>query len=100
MLGVAQIGPHDNFFDLGGNSLMGIQLLSRLRKTFLLDLPMSGLFESPTVAGLAALIEQYQLEGDELDELERMLAEVEGLSGDDLAGVLAGEENEMLGEVR
>nr|QEO73752.1 Beta-ketoacyl synthase [uncultured bacterium] len=100
VLGVAQIGPHDNFFDLGGNSLMGIQLLSRLRKTFLLELPMSGLFESPTVAGLAALIEQYQLEGDELDELERMLAEVEGLSDDDLAGVLAGEENEELEEVR
>ncbi|MDQ3803841.1 MAG: acyltransferase domain-containing protein [Acidobacteriota bacterium] len=96
VLGVEQIGAHDNFFDLGGNSLMGIQLLSRLRKTFLLDLPMSGLFESPTVAGLAALIEQYQLEGEELDELERMLQEVEGLSAEDLAGVLASDDEQAV----
>jgi acyl transferase domain-containing protein len=98
VLGIEQIGLHDNFFDLGGNSLIGIQLLSRLRKTFLLDLPMSGLFESPTVAGLVALVEQYQLEGDELYELERMLEEIEGLSEEDLVAVIAEDEGEVVGK--
>ncbi len=56
-LGIEQIGPHDNFLELGGNSLMAAQMLTRLRERFSVQLPLSDLFEAPTVAGIAARIE-------------------------------------------
>ncbi|NPC84603.1 amino acid adenylation domain-containing protein, partial [Pyxidicoccus fallax] len=56
-LGITEIGLDDNFLELGGNSLMAAQLLTRLRDTFQVQLPLSDLFEAPTVSSLAARIE-------------------------------------------
>lgn len=60
VLGVPAIGINDNFFDLGGHSLLAIQLMSRVREAFHTDVPISRLFESPTVARLAAAIVQQK----------------------------------------
>lgn len=60
IIGVDQIGVHDNFLELGGHSLMAVQLLSRLRDKFHVDLPVRNFFDSPTVADLVLLIEQEQ----------------------------------------
>ncbi|WP_429848144.1 SDR family oxidoreductase [Brevibacillus panacihumi] len=69
LLGIEQIGVHDRFFDLGGDSLIGTQLISRLRATFEIDLTLRMLFEIPTVAEQAALIEEILLSKVEaLDE--------------------------------
>jgi acyl transferase domain-containing protein/acyl carrier protein len=89
LFGVESVGVHDNFFDLGGNSLLGIQLMSRLRKTFLLELPMNNLYESPTVAGLAAAVAQVQVQEKEREELELLLKEIESLPDDELEARLA-----------
>ena len=52
-----QIGTHDNFFVLGGYSLLATRVISRLRDTFHIEIPLRAIFEKPTVAGLTELIE-------------------------------------------
>ncbi len=55
LLGFEQIGIQDNFFDLGGNSLIGINLISRLRTMFNIeDLPTYILFEAPSISAMAS----------------------------------------------
>ncbi|GEM_PF-727573 len=66
-LGIEGIGIYDNFFQLGGHSLLGTQLVSRLRKIFSVQIPLSVLFEKSTVSGLAEFIEEQVL--SEIEEM-------------------------------
>ncbi|HEY0699751.1 MAG TPA: SDR family NAD(P)-dependent oxidoreductase, partial [Micromonospora sp.] len=61
-LGVDAIGVDDDFFALGGNSLVAVQLIAAMRKAVGVRLPMRILFETPTVARLAARIEELRAE--------------------------------------
>jgi acyl transferase domain-containing protein len=73
LLGTKQPGVHDNFFKLGGQSLQGAQLIYRLCHAFKVDLPVQTIFEAPTVAGLASVIEEMLItEIEELSEDERL----------------------------
>jgi amino acid adenylation domain-containing protein len=56
ILGVERIGVNDNFFELGGHSLLATQVVSEINSTFELNLSIQIMFESPTVAGIAAYI--------------------------------------------
>ncbi|HEU4881383.1 MAG TPA: phosphopantetheine-binding protein, partial [Longimicrobium sp.] len=81
LLGIRDVGTHDSLFDLGGHSLLGLQVLARVRETFQVDLPLRAIFEAPTVAGLAALIDEaILLELAEMtdEEAELALAGVDG----------------------
>ncbi|MFP5262671.1 MAG: SDR family NAD(P)-dependent oxidoreductase [Blastocatellia bacterium] len=88
LFGMDRMGIHDDFFSLGGNSLLAIQLASQLRKEFKVELPLSKLFESPTIAGLAVIISESQAKQKELEEIERMLKEVEALSNEEVEAEL------------
>lgn len=56
VLGIERIGIHENFFVLGGDSLIAIQVVSRIRQALLAQLSVRSLFESPTIAKLASTI--------------------------------------------
>src|SRR5262249_42931949 len=53
LLGVPKVGIHDNFFDMGGHSLMIVRLQSRLRERLNTDISLTDLFRAPTVSSLA-----------------------------------------------
>lgn len=67
VLGVDRVGVYQRLFDLGADSLSAARLIARIRDAFQAELSMLDFFDSPTVAGLATLVEQRVL-----DEMERM----------------------------
>jgi Phosphopantetheine attachment site len=77
---VRPVGIHDNFFDLGGHSLSATQVISQVIKQFQLELPLQSLFQSPTVAKMAAVITQNQTKRASEAELPQMLRELEAMT--------------------
>jgi phthiocerol/phenolphthiocerol synthesis type-I polyketide synthase E len=71
LLGIDRIGVHDDFFGLGGHSLLATQIVSRVRDQFGLELPLKSVFEAPTIATYAELIEaMIMAEIEEMNEDE------------------------------
>jgi amino acid adenylation domain-containing protein len=62
VLHLPAVGVHDNFFALGGHSLLVTQALARVKQAFSIDLPLRHAFEAPTIAALAAHIDAALLE--------------------------------------
>jgi acyl carrier protein len=63
VLGFDQVDVDDSFFDLGGNSLVAVQLIAQIRKAVGVRLSMRALFDSPTVGGMAKQVEQLRADG-------------------------------------
>ncbi|MBO0783567.1 MAG: AMP-binding protein, partial [Ktedonobacteraceae bacterium] len=66
VLNLEKIGIEEDFFTIGGHSLMATQVISRVKAAFEVELPLQALFESPTVKGLAEQVESALREGRKL----------------------------------
>jgi amino acid adenylation domain-containing protein len=65
LFGLSQVGVDDDFFELGGHSLLALQVMSRLREQFNVTVPLSVLFDAPTVAGLSLAVMEKMMEAEQ-----------------------------------
>ncbi len=72
LINIPSPGIHDNFFALGGHSLMAVKMVFQIRETFKSDLPVRMIFEFPTLAGLARVVDGETFESDSPLRLMRM----------------------------
>jgi amino acid adenylation domain-containing protein len=86
LLRVDDFGADSHFFEMGGHSLLASQMLHMIKEAFGVSLPMRALFESPDLAGLAALVDQATEAAElaQLEEQERVLEQVEALSDEEV----------------
>ena len=83
LLRVERVGVEDRFFELGGNSLLATQVLARVKHRFGVEVTLQEVFRTPTVAGLAALVDARAVEPTDEAELAALLAELEGISDEE-----------------
>jgi len=89
-LGLEQVGINDDFFELGGDSLLATQLLARLSQALGQEVPIDLIFTGAfTVAGLAKAIAQHQVEQGDPQEVEALLSQLRQLSDDEARALLA-----------
>jgi len=91
VLGIETVGVQDDFFALGGHSLMGTVMLSRVRETFHLDLPLHHLFETPTIAELAEVIGKMIVERSAGEGADPSVEALQELSEEELDRLIAEE---------
>jgi acyl carrier protein len=91
LLKVERVSVHDNFFDLGGHSLLLTRLVSRIRASFQLNLPMRVLFSAPTLAEMTQAVIAAQTTQADSDELAIMLRELRQLSSEEVRTLLEAE---------
>jgi len=102
LLKVEAVGREQNFFDLGGHSLLVLQMTARIRRTMEVELPVRSVFESPTIPGLAQEVEKARALGlkahapilqgrqrptPEADQ-EALLTQLDRLSADEASSIV------------
>lgn len=88
VLHLSQVDAEDSFFELGGHSLLAVQVISRLRQALDVEIPLRIFFENPTLANLAATVDQFRKNDAEVPEMVRILNDLELLSDDEAQKLL------------
>jgi acyl carrier protein len=88
LLKVQRVGRRDNFFDLGGHSLLIIQLASRLRSAFGVEVPVRAFFDAPTLLEMTHTIAVSQIEDENSEEILQEIRELSQMSPDQVKNLL------------
>jgi acyl carrier protein len=84
VLGLPQLGIHENFFRLGGHSLLATRVVSQLEELFHIQMPLRTFFEAPTIAEQAAIMLQNPDERWRIERTAQLLIEIAQLSEDEV----------------
>ncbi|GAA3804755.1 hypothetical protein GCM10022226_25800 [Sphaerisporangium flaviroseum] len=92
LLGITPRSVDDDFFDLGGQSLTMVRFLARVQETYGIELPIDLLFTGEfTISEAAGAIDRARLEAADDGEIAALLAELDGMSDEDVLALLAEE---------
>jgi amino acid adenylation domain-containing protein len=82
VLNLKQVGVHDNFFEMGGHSLLAVQLRFQVERTLEIEMPLVAIYLSPTIEGMALTVLQQKLQALDAREAQGLFAELEGVLDD------------------
>jgi acyl carrier protein len=77
VLGIQGLGVNDSFIALGGNSLIAIQLVTRIRNLFEIEVPIAAFYRQPTIEGVARALVRHLINGVDASLLEEMIDALE-----------------------
>jgi hypothetical protein len=89
------VGLHDNFFNIGGHSLLAVQLVSRVNATFGVELSLRDLFGTPVLESVAARVDEATLARSGLTDIDQMLNLLESIDDDKALEMLLQNEAHM-----
>jgi acyl carrier protein len=81
LLQLETLGIHDSFFSVGGHSLLATRVIARIRDQLDTEVPLASIFDAPTVAGLAAIIESARIES--IRDRDEFVPELKRISRED-----------------
>jgi len=84
-LGIEKVGIDDDFFELGGASVVATQIVSRLRQMFQMDLPAVLLFDTPTIEKLARYMIEHEARPGLTEKTATLLKRIEGMTEEEVA---------------
>jgi acyl carrier protein len=84
-LGIERVGIEDDFFELGGASVVATQIVSQLRQMFQMDLPAILLFDTPTIEKLAGYMIEHEAQPGLTEKTATLLKRIEGMTEDEVA---------------
>ncbi|MCA1615200.1 MAG: phosphopantetheine-binding protein [Acidobacteria bacterium] len=90
-LGVSEVGAHDNFFDMGGDSLLATLLVGRIGEAFDADLSLRTMFDAPTPAEMAGALVRQQARQVDAQALTDILGSIKNLSAEEVQALLDAE---------
>jgi acyl carrier protein len=84
-LGIEKVGIEEDFFELGGASVVATQIVSRLRQMFHMDLPAILLFDTPTIEKLARYMVEHEAQPGLTEKTAALLKRIEGMTEEEVA---------------